>query len=57
MICRIVSEWTLTENCLQPFFPLQQFPAWMDEVIGQTLYSAVMLGEFFEYGKTLPIGD
>jgi predicted ABC-type ATPase len=34
-----------------------QLPAWMDEALGQTPYSAVKLREFFAQGKSLPVGD
>jgi hypothetical protein len=34
-----------------------EVPAWTDEALGQTPYSAVKLRKFFEQGKPLPVAD
>ncbi len=34
-----------------------ELPAWMDEALGQTPYSALKLRESFEQGKPLPVAD
>ena len=34
-----------------------KLPAWMDEALGKTPYSAKRLREFFELGKALPVGE
>lgn len=38
-------------------FLAPELPAWMDEGLGQTPYSAVRLREFFKLGKALPVAD
>jgi predicted ABC-type ATPase len=38
-------------------FLASELPAWLDEALGQTPYSTVKLREFFEQGKSLPVGD
>ena len=38
-------------------FLASELPAWMDEALGQTLYSTVKLREFFELGKPLLVAD
>jgi predicted ABC-type ATPase len=38
-------------------FLASDLPAWMDEALGQTLYSTVKLRGFFEQGKALPVVD
>jgi predicted ABC-type ATPase len=37
-------------------FLASELPAWIDEALGQTPYSAGKLREFFEQGKSLPVG-
>jgi predicted ABC-type ATPase len=38
-------------------FLAPELPAWLDEALGQTQYSAEKLREFFEQGKPLPVAD
>ena len=38
-------------------FLAAELPAWMDEALGKTPYSTGKLREFFERGKTLPVGE